>query len=107
MDIKFPCSGCGCCCKRLNIVVANIEKLDDENKEILKFPYNYPNGICENLTEDNKCSVYENRPLICNFDKFSEFYAQDKPSFYNEIIKSCNKMMDEDNIDNSFKLNEI
>lgn len=24
---------------------------------------------CKHLTEDNKCEIYENRPLICNTDR--------------------------------------
>jgi len=107
MDVKFPCSGCGCCCRRVDQVIANINVLDDYNKELLRFPYNHNNGVCENLMEDNKCAVYEDRPLICNFDKFVREYEFERVDFYNLIITSCNKMMDEDNIDSKFKINKL
>lgn len=25
--------------------------------------------VCKHLTQDNKCDIYENRPLICNTDR--------------------------------------
>ena len=35
-------------------------------EEMLAFPYNYDkNGVCEKLV-DNQCSVYDNRPDVCN-----------------------------------------
>lgn len=107
MDIKFPCTGCGACCKRIVKVLANIEELDEVNREKLKFPYNHTNGVCEMLMEDNKCAVYEDRPLICNFDKFVNEYGLDRVPFFNLIIKHCNEMIDEDKIDSRFKINEL
>lgn len=32
---------------------------------------------CKHLTEDNKCDIYENRPLICNTDRLYDTLYKD------------------------------
>ena len=54
----FLCDKCGLCCK-------NIDKIPE-----LKTFHN-GNGICKYLI-DNKCSIYNRRPLICNVDRVYE-----------------------------------
>lgn len=101
--MKFPCSGCGCCCKRIKSVV-EVLKLKDINSP-LYFAYGWNSkGVCNNLDKQNKCKIYENRPLICNIEKLTEFLGYDKLSFYQENISACNKMMDEDNIPLQFRI---
>ena len=51
----FLCDKCGLCCR-------NIDKVP-QLKE-----FHNGDGICKFLT-NNKCSIYESRPLICNIDK--------------------------------------
>lgn len=61
----FKCDGCGLCCKSVN---------------------------CEHLTTDNKCSIYDTRPDICNVDKGYEMYFKDKMSkqvWYAVNYKAC------------------
>lgn len=101
---SFPCSGCGCCCKRIDKLLNSLQFFSEEDQEILNFPYKHKNGICENLNEQNECSIYENRPLICNVDKFAEYYNKEKKSFYLNTIEVCNEIMDEDNIDEKFRI---
>jgi hypothetical protein len=101
---SFPCTGCGCCCKRVDKVINVLELLNDYEKKLLKFPYTHTNGVCDMLTEDNKCSVYDDRPLICNIEKFAETFGFDKKEFYLLNASSCNKFMDEDNIDQEFRI---
>lgn len=105
---SFPCSSCGVCCKRINKVVENIPKFSKHyNIEIkdLQFPYQYDiNGKCEMLDKDNKCKVYSNRPNICNIDKFIEISKVNKIDFYKENIKSCNRLIEEDGLDSSYKI---
>lgn len=101
--MKFPCSACGCCCKRIKSVV-EVLKLKDIHSP-LYFPYDWDsNGACSKLDSQNKCTVYKNRPLICNVEKLTEFLGYDKISFYKENISACNKMMDEDNIPLQFRI---
>lgn len=51
----FQCSQCGLCCK----VVGSIPGFPEPVKE---------DGSCAHLNEDNTCSIYEKRPLICRID---------------------------------------
>ena len=101
---SFPCTGCGACCKRVDKVINTLDLLNDEERELLKFPYTHTNGVCDMLTEENKCSVYEERPLICNIEKFTEVFNIPKKEFYLLNIDTCNKFMDEDNIDQKFRI---
>lgn len=64
----FKCDGCGLCCKAIN---------------------------CKHLTEDNKCSIYDTRPDICNVDKGYDMYFKDKMSklvWYALNYKACDDM---------------
>jgi len=101
----FPCSGCGACCHRINKTVENlgIENIDSGND--LYFPYKWDNtGRCEMLTDDNRCSVYETRPLICNVDKLLSLIDIPKEQFYAMNIAACNTMMDEDNLPLKYRI---
>lgn len=101
--MSFPCTGCGACCHRINIAVANIPLLP--NEERFKFPYSWDaSGKCEMLDENNRCKVYDHRPLICNIDKMIEELDLDKELAYKDTIKICNQFMDEDGIPKSFMI---
>lgn len=103
--MKFPCTSCGCCCKRIRYVVQSINIY--ENNHPLYFPHRWTSeGVCEHLTEDNKCAIYETRPLLCNIEKLTELLGYDKKKFYLENIMACNKMMEEDNIPLDFRIEE-
>lgn len=93
--MSYPCTQCGCCCHRMDQVVENAKYLDDE----YVFPYKYDEtGRCEMLTDDNLCSVYDNRPIVCNVDLMILLMEMDKDRAYRECADACNQMMDEDNI---------
>ena len=103
MLTKFPCSGCGACCKRINVVAESIDLSDKQSP--FYFPYSYDqNGKCENLTDDNKCAIYDTRPMLCNIDLFIDTFGLDRLDFYRENITQCNRFMDEDNIPNNFRI---
>lgn len=104
---KFPCSGCGGCCKRVNKLSADYQELKipifDKNS-IYYFPYKWDEtGKCDMLI-DNKCSVYNNRPNVCNIEKMRKLLGEPKKQFYKQNIESCNQIMDEDNIPLSFRI---
>lgn len=64
----FKCDSCGLCCKAVN---------------------------CQYLTEDNKCSIYDKRPDICNIDKGYEMYfkaSMSKQEWYEINYKACSDM---------------
>ena len=99
----FPCTSCGCCCKRISKVVEGLNITDKNNP--LYFPYKWDNnGVCEHLDNNNKCKIYYKRPLICNIDRFSKYLNLNTKEFYDLNISACNKMMDEDNIPLQFRI---
>ncbi|MFW6029502.1 MAG: YkgJ family cysteine cluster protein [Halanaerobiales bacterium] len=80
---KFNCTMCGVCCTKLN------------RNELYK-DLDRGDGICIFLNLDSKlCTIYDDRPLLCNIDKmykeyFYKFYSQDE--YYNLNKKGCNKL---------------
>jgi Fe-S-cluster containining protein len=103
MQDRFPCTACGSCCKRINIAVKSIGENTEDNP--LYFPYSWDeSGRCEMLTKDNFCKVYDKRPTLCNVDKVMELFDIPKKEFYEINIEACNSMMDEDGIDESFRI---
>lgn len=71
--MAINCAGCKAYCCRV------IGKLD----------HSLDRGdlCCKHLTEDNKCDIYENRPLICNTDRV-----------YNNFFKGIMTRKEYDNI---------
>jgi Fe-S-cluster containining protein len=70
---QFQCSGCGLCCKAIN---------------------------CQYLQEDNKCAIYETRPVICSVDKGYEMYFKDhmsKKVWYAINYKVCSDLQKQEN----------
>jgi len=54
---------------------------------------------------DGKCSVYENRPLICNVRRMTEvFYGDDPAGHYIASAQACNYMIEEAGLDSSYKI---
>jgi len=86
----FPCSGCGGCC-----MVAASVGLPDRG-----------DGACIHLDKENKCSIYEDRPLICRVDElFEEIdHGMTKEEWYDANKKSCNSLIDKLNLDKKYKL---
>ena len=60
----FECSKCGACCRKIN---------------------------CPHITDDNLCSIYETRPLMCNVEKgYEVFFAHmSKEDYYQENKRIC------------------
>lgn len=80
--MKFNCDCCGICCK-------NIEHVPQLQE------YDNGNGKCIYLTDDNKCSIYNNRPEICNVDLmykklYSNTYTKDE--FYKLNYEVCSQL---------------
>jgi Fe-S-cluster containining protein len=72
--MTFNCNQCGACCKVLPILVA--PDLVDED------------GHCRHL-KDNKCTIYENRPDICNHDKMFALFDMTKEEYDEMSMQAC------------------
>ena len=49
-EVEFFCSRCAACCQKVN---------------------------CEYLTEENLCSIYDHRPIMCNIEKMFKLIGGD------------------------------
>jgi Fe-S-cluster containining protein len=47
------------------------------------------------LGEDNKCTIYESRPLLCNVDGLIDMLGLDRKEFHDLNIKACWDLADE------------
>lgn len=105
-NIKFPCTACGSCCKRIKIVVENLDGVANNEENLLYFPYKWDEtGKCEMLGDDNKCKVYDKRPLLCNVEAVALLLKLDRKDFYKTNAEVCNRLMDEDNIPAELRIN--
>jgi len=100
----FECSMCGKCCIRMIEVMESLPQLAKViGEENIYFPYSHNNGVCENLSEDKKCMVYENRPIICNVEKLSRIIAEKggqdfnliRGVMYKQYKQECLKLQEE------------
>lgn len=100
MALKFECSGCGSCCRRIKTAVLATKDIPG-----LEFPYSWDdNGKCEMLLDDNSCKVYKDRPLLCNVEKLADKMKLNKKGFYKLNHNACLKMQEVDNVDPKFRL---
>tara|TARA_B100000902_G_scaffold57801_1_gene64815 strand:+ start:32633 stop:32917 length:285 start_codon:yes stop_codon:yes gene_type:complete len=83
---NFPCTSCGACCRRLHLFPKDL--IEEHG---LKHDQS---GRCENLQENNKCRIYEDRPEICIVDH--KKYDVDADFYYKVVANSCNTWMEED-----------
>jgi Fe-S-cluster containining protein len=70
--MSFNCTGCGLCCTKIGKIKATPMPVAWMQAAVDAFPYESDEtGACEKLV-DNKCSVYENRPLLCNIERMAD-----------------------------------
>jgi Fe-S-cluster containining protein len=70
--VSFNCTGCGLCCQKIAKVLVTPMPTTWMQEAVDAFPYKGDeNGVCEKLV-DNKCSVYEDRPLLCNIERMAD-----------------------------------
>lgn len=78
----FTCDCCGECCRHIIGIV-----------ELQEFCL--PDGSCKYLLTNNKCSIYDNRPLICQVDEYYKdviYPFMSLEDFYDINNKACNEL---------------
>jgi Fe-S-cluster containining protein len=91
--MKFPCTSCGACCRKIGKLAPKLKGTPFE------FPHKWDeSGACEMLGADNRCKVYDDRPLICNIQRFAEALSLDPAEFRAANIKACNQLMDDEGL---------
>lgn len=70
--MTFECTGCGLCCTRMEKVLNTPPVFRWMEPLIAAFPYGTDeNGACMMLV-DGQCSVYEDRPLLCDVERMAD-----------------------------------
>ena len=78
----WKCKECGACCYFI----------DKAKKMGYEFPYKAKkDGSCEKLI-DNRCSIYEDRPDICNVEKVRRILDKEYFEYYELMEKSCEEV---------------
>ena len=79
----FLCDKCGCCCRKVG------------TSPIGKY-LALENGICKYLdTATNLCTIYNERPIFCNVDKYYELFLANqmtKDVFFNLNKQICKEL---------------
>lgn len=98
--MEFGCIKCGLCCSTVGRVLESKDRLEEPYKSlVVEFPYKtLPNGACEKL-KDGECTVYDNRPSICNVEYIRKTYFgnEDSLEYYDRVRKSCNLLLSMNN----------
>ena len=63
-------------------------------------------GACEKLV-DGKCSVYEERPLLCNVKELGEAMRVNQAEWFKANALACNRIIDLLNLDPVYKITDF
>ena len=109
-NVLFNCTKCGLCCGDTEQKTRHILLLESEVNEISaqthqpkqtfttevtdKAPYTYEmkktnQGKCLFLKDNNDCSIYLHRPLICRFYPFELKFVHDKNQYFFDFTLEC------------------
>jgi len=84
MSDAFPCNGCGACCK--SILLSELTSWLDRG-----------DGVCKFFDAmHNICTIYENRPDVCNVRVMYEKYYKDVyfwPEFVAINLMACKTLL--------------
>ena len=70
--MEFECTACGLCCKKIGLIMQRPAPYEWMQPAKDAFPYKAnPDGSCEKLI-DNRCSVYDDRPLMCDIGRMGD-----------------------------------
>jgi hypothetical protein len=82
--MALNCRNCKAyCCRRIGLLNPDLDRGD---------------LVCKHLNKDNKCDIYDNRPLICNTDRLYEALYKDimtKDEWVKINQDACRKLKDE------------
>jgi Fe-S-cluster containining protein len=100
--MAWMCTKCGACCRKAKDILGGLD---------VGFPYEFKeDGSCEMYDPAIGCTVYEDRPNICRMDLVAEETIKvmkiTPQEYYHQATMSCNSMIDELNLDESFKIPE-
>ena len=90
----FPCTQCGQCCRHISSILAHSNYPTVVQDLVNRFPYEVnDDGSCSMLTEDGLCSVYENRPIMCNINLMGQLLQQSQADWHRKQADVCNELI--------------
>ena len=107
----FPCTQCGECCKHIGLSFnpdsLAYKKAPTVIKDLIdSFPYKInPDNSCSMLTSDNLCSVYDERPIICNIKMGGFLLRIDQKTWYKTLADQCNTLITNAGLDPKYLVN--
>ena len=103
----FPCTSCGLCCKQLGNVLKYGSPEPIIQELIDRFPYKpNPDGSCPMLDTQNRCLVYDQRPIVCNIKLVAILLKQPIEERFKLNIEACNTMIRQAGLDESYLIAE-
>jgi Fe-S-cluster containining protein len=104
----FPCTQCALCCKNVGVYLKNRDLFTDKTMRALidAFPYAVDESGCCEMLEDNKCTVYEGRPYLCNVDAAGEMFGIERDLWYRLNADACNALIRLKGLDDSFLIKD-
>tara|TARA_R100000781_G_scaffold6151_3_gene6526 strand:- start:192 stop:524 length:333 start_codon:yes stop_codon:yes gene_type:complete len=104
MAKDFPCTSCGLCCQNLSEMHTTHYEQHSPIVQFLidKFPYKISEeGVCEKFV-DGQCSVYNDRPIVCNVRLGGIIQGLDQQEWYEQVAVGCNIMIKEAGLDEKY-----
>ena len=104
----FPCTSCGQCCRLIGLTFDHSHPYYQNSSQAIKdlidsFPHPInPDNSCSMLNEDGLCSIYEDRPIICNTKYAPQLLNLSQPQFNRYLAESCNQIINDANLDPKF-----
>ena len=91
----FPCTQCGQCCKQIGAILNNVSIYPTVVQDLInRFPYEVnSDGSCSMLSGDNTCSVYQNRPIMCNIKLMGQLLRQPEQQWHQQQADVCNQLI--------------
>lgn len=95
----FPCTQCGICCRSVGLWLKETENQQEPafKYAMETFPYKTDElGVCEKFISEGDhpgCSVYEDRPLLCDSDKMAVLMGIQPEELYKLNAIMCNYMI--------------
>ena len=104
--MDFPCTSCGEGCKNIGSGFEKTLKLGAPKaiKDLIeRFPYKLDeNGACSMLNDDNTCSVYDDRPIICNIKLAAKLLNVEEDIWFKQNAEACNDLIRSANLDDRY-----
>ena len=105
MIAKFPCTSCGQCCRNVHRLLDVTHDNPVFNDLIHRFPYKLKeDGAFGMLTDTGLCSVYDQRPLLCNLKLAALLLGLHDDDWMRWQADERNIMIEEAGLDEKFKV---